>query len=216
MQALDWCIESAAVLSGNDMLTSNHDSLNSEAVKAELDRFLASYPPPTDQEVQLLHELTEAVENQWIKENAVFAYNRVVEVKERFKYHHKMLEELISGRKQEEEVALQVRAERERVKSDEEGRGEGRTVKISEELTLLEMLQPENEPDSVFLATGGQGKGGGDEGGGVVLRPPKNKVSSLHYDDTGVDHALMLLKTVAVSADAKLHDQANGRYTNST
>ncbi len=176
-QALDWCIESTAVLSGSDMLSSQPNDIDFEQVKTELEQFLTTYPPPSDQEVQTLHELTEAIESQWIKDNALFAYNRVVEVKERFCYYTKHLEEVMEERKQQEALRQQAGEE------GTDGGGEKKEVRIAEALlTQLSLDGEDEEPEGVVLESKAIA-----HKDGVKLRHPKTKVfsSSLMYDDTG-------------------------------
>lgn len=191
---MDWCIESTAVLSSNDVLTSNKDTLDCDRVKLDLEDFLDSYPPPSDLEIQTLHDLTDTIENQWIKDNALFAYNRVMEVKERFRYYRKFLEQLIEERsRQQEEVGPE---------------GEGHTqdgerekkVRILEEVPSEEV---EGKVDSLEGKVEDKGKVAEEEVftenksiktvtthhdvGVVKLRHPKPNVlsNSLMYDDTG-------------------------------
>ena len=167
VQALDWCIESSSVLSGSEMLNnSNRAGIDTDQVKHELEQFLSKYPPPSDQDMQTVQELTETIENQWIKDNALFAYTRVMEVKERFKYYHKLLDELIEERQQQtKEPGLEA-------------------IKRDSVVTRVSLGGEEDEPDAVLL----ESKPIEDPAPQQVvkLRPKQKPVSnSLLYDDTG-------------------------------
>ena len=182
------------------MITSNPADMDSEQVKQELDQFLSSYPPPTDRDIQQLHELTERMESQWMKENALFAYNRVVEVKERFRYYSNVLEEVMEERRQ--------KLEAEKVT---EQKSDGKHVRITD-VTTIDQISPsteENQPDGSVppenkaIATWDSEEDIRRYKGGVKLRRPKLP-NSLHYDDTSVGQTLLLLKSVAKSADEQL------------
>ena len=41
-------------------------------------------------------ELADTTENHWAKQNALFAYNRVMEISERFSYHSQILESMVA------------------------------------------------------------------------------------------------------------------------
>ena len=41
-------------------------------------------------------DLAETTENHWAKQNALFAYNRVMEISERFSYHSQILENMVA------------------------------------------------------------------------------------------------------------------------
>lgn len=55
-------------------------------------------------------ELAETTDNMWAKQNALFAYNRVMEISERFSYHSQILENMVAsgqqGRSQESGMGL--------------------------------------------------------------------------------------------------------------
>lgn len=95
-QALDWCIESAGILSGFDLLSSSQDFDPAAAIK-DIDRFLDENPPPSAESQQSLMDLAELTENHWAKQNALFAYNRVMEISERFSYHSQLLENMAAS-----------------------------------------------------------------------------------------------------------------------
>ena len=96
LQSLDWCIESAGLLSEFDLLSSSQD-FNPAAAIVDIDRFLDENPPPSAENQQTLVELAEVTENHWAKQNALFAYNRVMEISERFSYHSQILESMVAG-----------------------------------------------------------------------------------------------------------------------
>ena len=66
----------------------------------EIDKFLDNNPAPSAENQQALLELAETTENLWAKQNALFAYNRVMEISERFHYHQQILEGMVATRKQ--------------------------------------------------------------------------------------------------------------------
>lgn len=211
IQALDWCIESATLLSGTDMLGATQQQLlnggsnntNSHKIKQELEHFLASYPPPTEEDVTELHQLTENMEdNQWIKNNATFAYHRVLEVKERFSYYTRLLEQHLQHEARQQAAAGQ--AEHQMEEDNSAVVRVGSVVRVQ----LVGDVEEEDGGVGCNIKTWDSEEDLLRAHKGVTLRHPhKNLVgqsSSLHYDDTGVDHAMMLLKSVAQSADAKL------------
>ena len=169
------------MLSGSDVLSANPADINTDQLQSELEQFLATYPPPSDQDIQTLHELTEAIDSQWIKDNALFAYNRVTEVKERFGYYRKRLSELVAEKRRREEEKEREREREER----EQGGGEGgKEVRIAANLLTQLSIEGEEEPDGVLLEnkaieTTPPGVSG------VKLRHPKGASNSLMYDDTG-------------------------------
>jgi hypothetical protein len=94
-QSLDWCIESAGLLSDFDLL-SNSEDFDPAAAIASIDQFLDENPAPSAENQQMLMELAEITENHWAKQNALFAYNRVMEISERFSYHSQILESMVA------------------------------------------------------------------------------------------------------------------------
>ena len=64
----------------------------------EIDKFLDENPPPSAENQQTLTELADTTENMWAKQNALFAYNRVMEISERFSYHSQILENMVAAR----------------------------------------------------------------------------------------------------------------------
>ena len=63
----------------------------------DIDRFLDENPPPSAESQQDLVDLAEVTENHWAKQNALFAYNRVMEISERFSYQSQLLENMASS-----------------------------------------------------------------------------------------------------------------------
>ena len=134
------------------------------------------------------------MENLWTKENAVFAYNRVLEIKERFLYYHKILEELIAEKKEQE-------------KREEESRRE--LMKNSRKVvravdSLLTTVSGEGEGDGVFLESVEVGHATADSAGlpGMDGKPHPEKAESqlsLFYD-ADIDQALKLLESTAQRA----------------
>lgn len=149
------------------MLTTNRAGIDCDQVKQELDQFLTSYPPPSEQEIQTLQELTEAMDNQWLKDNALFAYTRVMEVQERFRYYRQLLDELIE----------------ERAQQAQQGAGPGGMVKRDSVVTRVSLGGEEAEPDGPLLET--KPIEDTPPHSQVKLRPKKPQPTSLMYDDTG-------------------------------
>lgn len=164
------------MLSGSDLLSSQPEEADCEQLRMEVEEFLSTYPPPSDQDVQTLHELTDAIESQWIKDNALFAYNRVVEVKERFHYYRSHLEELHAQRQRQDTVQQDQEKER-------HGTGGKKEVRIEQALLTQLSMDGEEEPDGVLL----ENKTIAHTEAAVQLRHPKTKAisNSLMYDDSG-------------------------------
>jgi hypothetical protein len=97
--SLDWCIESAGLLSEFDLLSSSQD-FDPAAAIVDIDKFLDENPPPSAENQHTLMELADITENMWAKQNALFAYNRVMEISERFSYHSQLLENMVTARQQ--------------------------------------------------------------------------------------------------------------------
>ena len=199
-QALDWCIVSADLLSEHDLLAANPAGLDAEHIKQEFDQFLTEYPPPSQNDLQQLTELTESIESVWIKENAVFAYNRVLEIKERFQYYYKILEEQIAEKKEEERKAeekrkeLMVKESRKVVEAVDSlltkvsGDGEGESDNVFPETQEVMVGMGHTTPDPVELPDGDS-----------KPEPVKtDSQGSLRYD-AGIDEALRLLESTAQS-----------------
>lgn len=250
-QALDWCIASAALFSTIDTLGSsqhnNNNSTNSSSssssdvhdqqqhqIQQEMETFLARYPPPSEEDVDQLHQLTENMEDsQWVKDNAAFAYHRVTEVKERFACYTKLLDQQQTERQEQTAAASQderlpgedggvVVVEGSVPQKDDDGvvivvLGEGDVPQKKNDGAKVALgVSEEDEPDGVFVIENKAIRTwdseedllGGGSGGGVTLRHPHKAIdgqtSSLLYDDVGVGHAMKLLQSVAQSADAKL------------
>ena len=103
-QALDWCIEAAALLTDHDVIAANPADIDAEYIKQELDQFAAECPPLSEEELQQLTELMESTENHWIKDNAFFACTRVLEITERFRYYQKVLEGMVAEKRKLENI----------------------------------------------------------------------------------------------------------------
>ena len=176
VQALDWCIESAGVLSEHDLLSIDPRNMDVERVKKDFDQFLQNYPAPTDEELHQLQELTEAMGNAWIKGNAEFAYNRVMEVSAKFQHYTKLLESIT-----------------------EERRRQSREAKL---LKSRQMDPTEVEKDGMLS----EPKAFPHVISEVHLRSTQTDMGqrSLQYDD-GIDHALLLLEGAAKCASDKLN-----------
>ena len=174
LQALDWCIESAGVLSEHDLLSIDPKNMDVERVKKDFDTFLQNYPAPTDEELHQLQELTEAIGNAWIKGNAEFAYNRVIEVSAKFQHYTKLMDGIMEEKRRQ-----------------------------SQEAKLLKS-QPtdytDGERDGALLGAKAIPHSISD----ICLRSTHEDLEgkrSLLYDDSGVDHALLLLEGATKSVD---------------
>jgi hypothetical protein len=130
-----------------------------------------------------LHELTEAIDSQWIKDNALFAYNRIMEVKERFRYYKKTLSDMLA----EHQAHNEDEKEGGDAGVEDVRRRDKKEVRIARTLLTQLSQEGEEEPDAVLLEnkaieTTPLGEEGVTE---VKLRHPKVVPSSLMYDDTG-------------------------------
>ena len=177
MQALDWCIESAGVLSEHDLLTVDPRNMDVERVKKDVDQFLQNYPAPTDEELHQLQELTEAIGNTWIKGNAEFAYNRVMEVSAKFQHYSKLLDSMMEEKKRQSQEAKLLQRE-ETVSATTDGE--------RDRMLLDAKAIPHSISDVCLQSTHQQ---------------DFERKQSLLYDDTGVDHALLLLDGATKSVD---------------
>ena len=189
LQALDWCIESAGVLSEHDILSLDPKNMDVERVKRDFDQFLQNYPPPSDEDLHQLQELTEAIGNTWIKGNAEFAYNRVMEVSAKFQHCNKMLDGMLEYKKRHNHEA--ARGGRKATGVSDRVVGDGETLPV--------------ESDPVFSDSNSIIPNVVSE---VQLRSTqKDMGKSLQYDDEmmGLEEALMLLEGAARSASNKLN-----------
>ena len=169
IQALDWCIESAGVLSEHDLLSIDPKNMDVERVKKDFDEFLQNYPAPTDEELHQLQELTEAIGNAWIKGNAEFAYNRVMEVSAKFQHYTKLLDSVMEEKRRQRDEAKLVKKKQHQQTESTDGERDG---------ALLDTKAMPHSISDVCLQSTHQDLEG---------------KQSLLYDDTGVDHALLLL-----------------------
>ena len=200
-QALDWCIESTGLLSEHDLLSVSLVNTDPEYIKHEFDQFLTECPPPSEDNLQQLTDLTDSIENVWTKENAVFAYNRVLEIKERFQYYYKILEEQIVEkkeleRKEEESRRELMKKSRKVVRAVDSllttvsGEGEGNDVFLESQEMSVEMGHVPPDLDGLPAVKS------------VDDRPHPEKTESqlsLYYD-ADIDKALKLLESTAQRA----------------
>lgn len=171
LQALDWCIESAGVLSEHDLFSTDPRNMDVERVKKDFDQFLQNYPAPTEEELHQLQELTEAIGNAWIKGNAEFAYNRVMEVSAKFQHYTKLLDGIMEEKRRQSQEAKLLTTDG--TKAEIDG-------------VLLDTKAIPHSISDVCLRSTHQDLQG---------------QRALQYDDAGVDHALLLLEGAAKSAD---------------
>ena len=204
IQALDWCIESASLLSSTDMLGSTHQTLSEASdarqLKAQLDQFLQTCPPPSEEVLVQLQGLAE--DQHWARETAAFACHRVQEVKDKFNYVNGLLDQRIQARELpatdipegEELVGVARIGQAVTMKLEAYSEADGETSSMEKIRTW------DSEENLLDRPTRGVVKGG------VTLRHPHKAAmdTSLHYDDVGAGHAMMLLRSVADRADAKL------------
>ena len=140
------------------------------------------------------------MESVWIKENAVFAYNRVLEIKERFQYYYKILEEQIAEKKEEERREeekrknLMVKETRKVVEAVDSlltkvsGGQEGESDNVFHEMQEVVVGMGPMTPDSVELP----------DGDSKPVPVKTDSQGSLRYD-AGIDEALRLLQSTAQS-----------------
>jgi len=187
--------------SEHDLLSVSLVNSDPEYIKHEFDQFLTECPPPIEENLQQLTDLTDSIENVWTKENAVFAYNRVLEIKERFQYYYKILEEQIAEKKELERREEESRRElmkksRKVVRAVDSllttvsGEGEGNDVFLESQEMSVEMGYVPPDLDSLPAVKS------------VDDRPHPEKTESqlsLYYD-ADIDKALKLLESTAQRA----------------
>ena len=199
-QALDWCIESAALLSENDVTSLGPSAVNTDYVKQEIDQYLVEYPAPTDEQLQELQVLMETSENHWAKENAMFAYNRVLEILDRFRYHRSVLEELIAEQRAVHQRELE--SKRDLVKKSK------KVVRAVD--TLINRVTGEDGDSSLdcseALSFEASHVDSGDEPDAPSHGRTLDRALSLHYEH-GLDEVLMLLETAAKNASDRISSQ---------
>jgi hypothetical protein len=171
------------VLSEHDLLSVDPRNMDVERVKKDFDQFLQSYPAPTDEELHQLQELTEAIGNTWIKGNAEFAYNRVMEVSAKFQHYTKLLESIMEEKRRQSQEAKLLQGQRQRQQTDStttttDGERDG--------MLLGAKTIPHSISDVILQSTHQQ---------------DFERKQSLLYDDTGVDHALFLLDGATKSVE---------------
>ena len=174
------------MLSEHDLLSTDPKNMDVERVKREFDQFLQNYPPPSEDELHQLQELTEAIGNAWIKGNAEFAYNRVMEVSAKFQHYTKMLDGMMEDKKapgKGAERGLKVDGGMDEVDGDEMVETDGDHVFLQSRPAIPEVNSEEN------LRCTRKGSG-----------------QSLQSDEEiGLEEALLLLEDVAKSASDKLN-----------
>ena len=157
------------MLSEHDLLSIDPKNMDVERVKKDFDEFLQNYPAPTDEELHQLQELTEAIGNAWIKGNAEFAYNRVMEVSAKFQHYTKLLDSVMEEKRRQRDEAKLVKKKQHQQTESTDGERDG---------ALLDTKAMPHSISDVCLQSTHQDLEG---------------KQSLLYDDTGVDHALLLL-----------------------
>ena len=176
------------MLSEYDICTLKPADIEADFVKAEFDQFLLDYPPPSDEDLHILLELSEREDGHLVKENSRVAYKRVLEIIERFHFYIRVLDDWI-----------QEKADRDAAAKQELVRTSHTVVRAVNHLVRRasgdvgldttdgdDILQFDSPPE---VSSGGQ------------------ELNSLHYDDLGIDHALMLLEQAAKSASDRLDSQ---------
>ncbi len=226
VQALDWCIETAAFLSSTDMLGSAHQLSatgvdEARQLKSQLDQFLASCPAPHQEVLTQLQHLSE--HQDWAQEPASFANHRVQEVNDKIGFINSILEDRVKARETPANGNDSQESPTHSSPQQNDVINVGQVVKMR--------LQYESETDGPEGGANGRGQDGGEKirtwdseenllqqakkgvvPESVTLRRPRKSAadSSLHYDDVGAGHAMMLLKSVADQADAKLKPNTEG------
>lgn len=210
LQSLDWCIESAALLSEYDIITMSPGSIDPEAVKQEIDQFLVEYPAPTQEDLHELLELMETTESVWSRDNAAFAHNRVLEIIERFCYYHKELEKLIAERRADEKKEVAMRKDFVK-KTKRVVRAVDSLISRVSDGALQVDGDLDSSQDTSIVSTGTEDESVDEADAPPRHRPPHSpstnmkKQSSLHYED--LDEALMLLESAAKCASDRLDGQ---------
>ncbi len=209
-QSLDWCIESAALLSEYDIITTSPDIIDPEVVKQEFDQFLMEYPAPTQEDLRELLDLMESTESVWSRDNAAFAHNRVLEIIERFCYYHRELENLIARRTEQEKKEAAMKKDFVK-KTKRVVRAVDNLISRVSDVALPFVEDLENSQDTSVASTGTDDDSV-DEADAPLPhhRPPHpppiaEKQRSLHYED--LDECLMLLESAARCASDRLDNQ---------
>ncbi len=168
------------MLSEHDLLSVDPRNMDVERVKKDFDQFLQNYPAPTDEELHQLQELTEAIGNTWIKGNAEFAYNRVMEVSAKFQHYTELLERIMEEKRRQSQEAKLLQGQRQQTDSTTTTDGDG------DGMLLDTKTIPHSISDVILQST---------------HQHDFERKQSLLYDDTGVDHALLLLDGATKSVD---------------
>ena len=179
------------MLSEHDLHSTDPRSVDVKRVRKDFEQFLQNYPAPTSEELKQLQELTEAIGNAWIKGNAEFAYNRVMEVSAKFQHYTKMLDDMTKEKRRPREGH-----------TNGLGRDEIDGHLGPESSERGDSVEPDG--DMVFLGT--RTKPLPRPISDVELMSSKQDVGqSLRYDDQiGIHEALALLEDVARNASSKL------------
>ena len=212
LQALDWCIDVASFLSNTDMLGSAHQAgsggLDAHQLKTQLEQFLLGCHTPSKEVLSQLQRLSE--DEEWTREGAAFASHRIQEVNEKIAHIRSVLDQRIAEEAKEEPASEKngpveeesegvAKLGRVKLKLDPEEEGKGVANNGHDQMANINTWDSEED---LLRERKGEGSGG------VTLRHPRTLDHSLHYDDVGAGHAMMLLKNIAEQADARLKPTA--------
>lgn len=184
------------MLSEHDLLSSDPQNMDVDRVKRDFDQFLQNYPAPTDEELHQLQELTEAIGNAWIKGNAEFAYNRVMEVSAKFQHYSRMLEGMAADKKK------QGKDGDERVRDVEIDCDSDKSIVSNGEVEDVDYDGVLSDSNTIIPHIVSD----------VQLRSTQKDVgTSLQYDNDmmGLEEALMLLQDVEKTASHRLNSSTS-------
>ena len=197
-------------------MSANPLEIDPDFTKAEFDQFLDDYPGPSEEDLQNLLDLSEESESHWTKENALFAYNRVLEIADRFNYYQTTLEGMVADKRarerQEEEQKRELMRKSERLLSavdsliDTVSGEQGPVLRKDKSIdSVFDHLEPREDDPKVVPD---EGLPGMDDQPDLGSRKKSRQtpLTSLHYE-SDVDEALMLLESAVRSASDRLDTQ---------
>ena len=201
-------------------MSANPLEIDPDFTQAEFAQFLDDCPGPSEEDVQQLMELSEESESHWTKENAIFAYNRVLEIAERFRYYQRALEEMVADKRererQEEQQKRELMQKSKRLLSAVDsligtvsGEGSPGSPVLKKEKSVdsvFDHLEPKT--DAVSDGEADSNIPGADEEPdfGSRTNSRQTPLTSLHFE-SDVDEALMLLESAVRSASDRLDTQ---------
>ena len=198
-------------------MSANPLEIDPDFTKAEFDQFLDDYPGPSEEDLQQLLDLSEESESHWTKENALFAYNRVLEIADRFRYYQTALEGMVVDKRererQEEQEKRELMRRSERLLSAVDsliGTVSGETGPILKKDksidSVFDHLEPRVDDTRVTTDEGLETTEVDEEPDFGRQKSRQTPLTSLHYE-SDVDEALMLLESAVRSASDRLDTQ---------